>query len=540
MMRRGTNLSRKIQITVINRTGVINDGTPDSAKSAEQDGEVVLTHDITETLLATLLKNGLADSAFCGGRGECGRCLVQYRTAAPVPTALERKRLVPQQLRDGCRLACVSRPKNDCAVRLAFVETPTIPVLTEVISLPDDNDYTGQCGRKPVNWKAYIRDKKPFEGIIAVDLGTTTIAMQLRDKCSGEVADTYCELNPQRSYGADVLSRIQASCAGEKDTLQEQVRGVLERGVRQFRENFYKITNEILNISCLCIAGNTTMVHLLMGFDVSTMGRSPFVPVTLELLTENIEGEFPVYIVPGISSFVGGDITAGLYALSMLKDNFAGNSMLIDLGTNGEIVARADDRMAATATAAGPAFEGGAGANLIGTDMVAVMDRLRREHIIDETGLMCSPYFEEGIKIREKKTAQAIGAGEEGQFLLQKEDVRRLQLAKAAVRAGVEILGKILEQTTYDRVWLAGGFGYYLDVEAAFAIGLLPKQMRGKVKAAGNTSLEGAYLIGRDLLEGTLSGEKLEGILRRIKVINLAQEDEFEQLYVGYMNLEEA
>lgn len=540
MMRRRTNLSKEIQVTVIKRTDVTNGRTVVASGDEKQTGEVVLAHDITETLLTTLLKNGLADSAFCGGRGECGRCFVQYRTPAPMPTALERKRIAPQQLRDGYRLACVSRPKNNCTIRVAFVETPSTPIVTKVINLSEKNDGSVPYEKKPINWETYDAEKKTFEGIIAVDLGTTTIAMQLREKQSGEVADTYCELNPQRSYGADVLSRIQASCAGEKDTLQEHVVGVLERGVRQFRENFYKITSDILNISCMCIAGNTTMVHLLMGFDVSTLGRSPFAPVTLELLTENKEGEFPVYIVPGISSFVGGDIVAGLYALSMLKDNFAGNSMLIDLGTNGEIVARAGDRMAATATAAGPAFEGGASANLIGTDMVAVMDRLRREHIIDETGLMCSPYFEEGIKICEKKTAQGIEAGEEGQFLLQKEDVRRLQLAKAAVRAGVEILWKILGQTTCDQIWLAGGFGYYLDVEAAFAIGLLPGQMRGKVKAAGNTSLEGAYRIGRDLLDGIISREKFEEILRKIKVINLAQEDAFAQLYVGYMNLEES
>lgn len=533
-------MSKEIQVTVIKRTGVMNRGIVDASGSEKQTEEVVMAHDITETLLATLLKNGLADSAFCGGRGECGRCLVQYRTAAPMPTPLERKRLTPQQLRDGYRLACVSRPKNNCTIQVAFVEAPSTPIVTEVINLSEKNDGSAPYEKKPINWETYDAEKKTFEGIIAVDLGTTTIAMQLRDKHSGEVADTYCELNPQRSYGADVLSRIQASCAGERDTLQAQVRGVLERGIRQFRENFHKITSDILNISCMCIAGNTTMVHLLMGLDVSTLGRSPFAPVTLELLTENKEGEFPVYIVPGISSFVGGDIVAGLYALSMLKDHFAGNSMLIDLGTNGEIVARAGDRMAATATAAGPAFEGGASANLIGTDMVAVMDRLRREHIIDETGLMCSPYFEEGIKICEKKTAQGIEAGEEGQFLLQKEDVRRLQLAKAAVRAGVEILWEILGQTTCDQIWLAGGFGYYLDVEAAFAIGLLPKQMRGRVKAAGNTSLEGAYRIGRDLLGGRLSGEKFEEILRKIKVVNLAQEDAFAQLYVGYMNLEES
>ena len=533
-------MSKEIQVTVIKRTDVMNGRTVVASGDEKQTGEVVLAHDITETLLTTLLKNGLADSAFCGGRGECGRCFVQYRTAAPIPTALERKRIAPQQLRDGYRLACVSRPKNNCTIRVAFVETPSTPIVTEVINLSEKNDGSVPYEKKPINWETYDAEKKAFEGIIAVDLGTTTIAMQLRDKCSGEVADTYCELNPQRSYGADVLSRIQASCAGERDTLQAQVRGVLERGVRQFRENFHKITSVTLNISCMCIAGNTTMVHLLMGFDVSTLGRSPFAPVTLELLTENKEGEFPVYIVPGISSFVGGDIVAGLYALSMLKDNFAGNSMLIDLGTNGEIVARAGDRMAATATAAGPAFEGGASANLIGTDMVAVMDRLRREHIIDETGLMCSPYFEEGIKICENKTAQGIKAGEEGQFLLQKEDVRRLQLAKAAVRAGVEILWEILGQNICDQVWLAGGFGYYLNVEAAFAIGLLPGQMRGKVKAAGNTSLEGAYRIGRDLLDGIISKEKFEEILRKIKVINLAQEDAFAQLYVRYMNLEES
>lgn len=593
-------MSKKIKITIVIKKNDKADRKANAGAREEELQKIVMTHDSGATIMSTLLENGLVSGQFCGGRGTCGRCQIQYISPAPLPTAMERNSMEPEKLRQGYRLACMSRPKDNCVIRLAMSEERTVQILTRMIDVSDENDLNsqpmqmlsgqrttcqGMLPQSTLSPNLVMQEKEEY--MIAVDLGTTTIAMQLRGMDSGKVIDTYCEMNPQRSYGADVLSRIQASCAGADKKLQSAVWEVLRRGVEQFHNN--KITHGMKNISCMCIAGNTTMVHLLMDYDVSRLGQSPFMPITLDLLEESWENMFPVYIAPGISTFVGGDIVAGLYALSMLPGQKTGKAkkvvteqaeteqavteqavperavteqvvtdestpaknrqdsgkikMLIDLGTNGEMAVTDGDRMIVTATAAGPAFEGGASAQVIGTDMIALTAELLQTNVIEETGYMAtSPCQVRGITITQK-------------------DIRDLQLAKAAVRAGTEILWQLLDKTGnrekilpqspeqpeteqtrteqaygLQRVYLAGGFGYYLDVEAAFSIGLLPDRMRGKVQAVGNTSLEGAYRLGRDFHKKVLLKEEIQEMLARIEHVNLAKQEAFDELYIKYMN----
>lgn len=593
-------MSKEIKITIVIKKNDKADRKANAGAREEELQKIVMTHDSGATIMSTLLENGLVSGQFCGGRGTCGRCQIQYISPAPLPTAMERNSMEPEKLRQGYRLACMSRPKDNCVIRLAMSEERTVQILTRMIDVSDENDLNsqpmqmlsgqrttcqGMIPQSTLSPNLVMQEKEEY--MIAVDLGTTTIAMQLRGMDSGKVIDTYCEMNPQRSYGADVLSRIQASCAGADKKLQSAVWEVLRRGVEQFHNN--KITHGMKNISCMCIAGNTTMVHLLMDYDVSRLGQSPFMPITLDLLEESWENMFPVYIAPGISTFVGGDIVAGLYALSMLPGQKTGKAkkvvteqaeteqavteqavperavteqvvtdestpaknrqdsdkikMLIDLGTNGEMAVTDGDRMIVTATAAGPAFEGGASAQVIGTDMIALTAELLQTNVIEETGYMAtSPCQVRGITITQK-------------------DIRDLQLAKAAVRAGTEILWQLLDKTGnrekilpqspeqpeteqtrteqaygLQRVYLAGGFGYYLDVEAAFSIGLLPDRMRGKVQAVGNTSLEGAYRLGRDFHKKVLLKEEIQEMLARIEHVNLAKQEAFDELYIKYMN----
>lgn len=292
-----------------------------------------------------------------------------------------------------------------------------------------------------------------------------------------------------------------------------------------------------------------------MGYDVSSLGSSPFTPAELGLQEyKNPAWDFPVWLTPGISAFVGGDIAAGLYALDMLhplvaaerrEDGTAGHAaarmpegivaghsadqstrvtFLIDLGTNGELAITDGRRMIVTATAAGPAFEGGAGAEIVGSDMIACAAELLRKGILDETGLLAEPYFTEGVTVGEPAVR------------LRNQDIRDLQMAKAAVRAGIELLWRQMGEPELERVYLAGGFGYYLDVEAAFEIGLLPERMRGRVQSAGNMSLAGAYRIGRDLWRHKTDRHMLAARLSSIESINLAAQEDFEGLYIRYMN----
>lgn len=591
-------MSEEIKITI-----VTDDEKRNTKSEPQNDDRFIVTHDLSTTVMSTLLKNDLISGSFCGGRGDCGRCKIQFLAGATVPTPLERSVMEPDELRRGYRLACLARPKDNCVIKLALADGPKINIISEMIDVTGSDDRIGQCNKWTENQRADVM--KPAEIsqeestdqiyntgdiftnktdaiitedlVIAVDLGTTTIAMQLMGMESGQVFDTYCEMNPQRRYGADVLSRIKASCDGSREELQRIVVEVLQRGVIRFEkylagieslaERSGKMGKQLMaeepdkaetwsgkgvGICAMCIAGNTTMEHLLMGYDVSSLGRSPFTPVEICLQEyHNPAWNFRVWLVPGISTFVGGDIVAGLYALGMFPEacgeervkkecdvqnktelqnkvqdkNETYAALLIDLGTNGEMAITDGTRMIVTAAAAGPAFEGGAGAGIVGSDMVACTASLLRQGILDETGLLAEPYFTEGVTVGDP----AVRLGN--------KDIRDLQMAKAAVRAGIEILWRQMAMPELWHVYLAGGFGYYLDVEAAFAIGLLPESMRGRVSSAGNTSLAGAFMIGRDLWKQQTDKRRLERGLSSIEKINLAEQEEFEKLYLQYMHL---
>ncbi len=369
---------------------------------------------------------------------------------------------------------------------------------------------------------ALLGRRLPLKGggrrLVAADIGTTTIAMLLYHE-DGSVADRYVAVNPQTMYGADVLSRIRAAedpeCAGE---MRRQVEGVLEKGVRRFAvglsagESLYMV-----------LAANTTMTYLLMGWDVRELGQAPFAASCLWAVAGETAG-IPCFVFPGLSAFVGGDIAAGIHACRMAEGEEI--VLLVDLGTNGEMVLGNRSRRISCATAAGPAFEGGVNAGIWGADMVSLLARLLEEGVLDTTGLLSPEYFDAGIRI--------------GNVTVTQRAVRSIQLAKAAIAAGIEILLEKydIRAEQVDKVVLAGGFGYYLKPDAAARIGLLPAGLAGKAVTGGNTVLSGALRAGRQLF--SLGEESLTKTLEEInagtEVINLAMEAGFEERYIGNMD----
>ncbi|MCM1185770.1 MAG: ASKHA domain-containing protein [Lachnoclostridium sp.] len=359
--------------------------------------------------------------------------------------------------------------------------------------------------------------------LVTVDIGTTTIAMQLYGR-DGRVQAVHAAVNPQTEYGADVLSRIQAAeDAGTAARLQDMVQDVLEQGFSDFRKRLSE--NESL---FGVIAANTPMVYLLMGYDAGELGRAPFSVSHPSGIRADIRG-VPCVIFPCLSAFVGGDIVAGIYAAGMTEAKEP--VLLIDLGTNGEIVLGSKDKILACATAAGPAFEGGANKGIWGADMVSLIARLKREHIVDETGLLSDAYFESGISIGDVHVSQ--------------KSIRQIQLAKGAIAAGIRILAKEygIMYSEISKVVLAGGFGYYLSPQDAAEIRLLPKELVKKSVAGGNTALAGAFLLGREILskpQGEAAAQTATGeefLKCRIKIINLAKHPDFQENYLEEMNL---
>lgn len=356
--------------------------------------------------------------------------------------------------------------------------------------------------------------------LVAVDIGTTTIAMVLYGE-DGSEEDCFYKVNPQTAFGADVISRIQAA---ENRIFAEQqkdmVRKVLGEGFEQFQK---KISKEEKLFAV--IAANTTMNYLLMGWNTAELGTAPFLATHLDTVHTDIAGTECV-ILPGLSAFVGSDIVAGIEACGMAEQEQL--TLLVDLGTNGEMVLGNRQKMTACATAAGPAFEGGVNRGVWGADMVSLLARLLREKIVDETGLLCEPYFETGIRI--------------GDVCVTQESIRAIQLAKSAIATGIDILAERhgVNLQKIERVVLAGGFGYYLNPEAAAEIGLLPDVLRNRSAAGGNTALAGAKAIGARMLS-EFADVDFPSVWRKrgtkLEILNLAQEKMFAEKYLSYMNL---
>lgn len=465
-------------------------------KTENETSESKLFFEPGESLLLLCRKAGIPVAANCGGKGICGKCRVRFLKGAPLPTTQERRFFSPDELRRGYRLACLSRLYTDCEI-----EVPKLRMVDAVSKALD------------IKWK-------PIDGydgkyFITTDIGTTTLVMQKVSASDGQVIETYKAVNAQNRFGSDVISRLEASEHGHREELSHIIRDQLCQGVEKLGGD---------DVLFMVIAANTTMVHLLMEYDVQGLSKAPFDAVCLDEIRTEISG-IDTYIMPGYSAFVGGDIFSGILAVGSTTNNSP--TLLIDLGTNAEMVLFDSDQMAATSAAAGSAFDSIADVGLFGADVVAILYRLLKEHRIDCHGTLQDEWFEQGVAIEYKK-----------QVYITQDHIRRMQLAKAAVRCGIDYLSEAFGCALQDigQVYVAGGFGYYLDVEAAFGVGLLPDAFRGKTFACGNTALSGARVYGYDKL---VIKDKLfsnGSDFPKKKIINLAMEPDFNERYISYLD----
>lgn len=505
--------------------------------------EFVIEGTERQTLLEILQNAGIYLSAVCAGKGTCGKCKVQFLDGVPKPSKADEKFFDRKALEDGYRLACTAAPNQSCRILLADPEEEGFVVVADGVC----------CEGTQEHGKEESLERGMHCGI-AADIGTTTIAMQLVDTGSGAVIDTYTAINRQRTYGADVISRIQASNEGKQKELKTSILEDLERGIKELFSKNHVETERMV------ISGNTTMIHLLMGYSCETLGVYPFTPVNIDTietdfktLFESSEYDFPITIIPGISTYVGGDIAAGLLVCGFDKNDKV--SVLIDLGTNGEMAIGSKERILVTSTAAGPAFEGGniicgtgsipgavckaeyregkfnvytiggeKPAGICGTGVIDITYELMKHELIDETGLMDEDYFEDGILAAENG---------EKEIRFYQKDVREMQLAKSAIRAGFETLlvNYGVSYDEIDAIYIAGGFGYKIDIEKAVGIGLFPKECKDKMKAVGNSSLSGSRLY----LTDSEAGSRIAEITGKAREIQLAASSEFNDFYMQHM-----
>lgn len=424
------------------------------------------------------LKDNGYSYSICGGNygAKCGRCKVKFETAAPLPDAIERKLLSPDELREGVRLACRTNPKSSAKVSILFGNKTNIVTKS----------------------KAIDETIMPQRDVVSIDLGTSTVAFAYWDsKIKKE--RLYKADNPQIKYGSDVISRIDAAKRLGEEFVSEELKEFLYKGVCEVSGD--EITKDIP----VYVGGNTIMLHVLAGEDASGLGAYPFTPVFLDEKKITYK-DVNFILLPGISSFVGADITAGLISEGFLPIGEESKGRLfIDLGTNAEIALSDGEKIYCTACAAGSAFSTDAG---VGSEGISALANLLREGKVDETGLL----LDEKAPISQK-------------------DIRDIQLAKAAVATGIEILlnKSGLKYEDIVSVSVAGGFGYFLNVEDAVSIGLIPKELKDVTNACGNTCLHGSLIYDKVKKE-------LKDFRESFVPIESALEEGFDDLYLRQVN----
>lgn len=594
-----------------------------------------LTVEKGSNLLEILNSSNIYLESTCGGHGTCGKCKIRVLDGEIAPSDSDLKKLTEEEIATGYRLACKVEVEKDIVIEITdvmkedadrksstskltgielktsfkkeYLELPK-PVLQEdqigdleriKRELPNGENYniTLDALRKLPEairkekfkitvtiYKDTIIDVEPGNTLqelygVAFDIGSTSIVGTLVDLNTGDAKAVFSTGNPQRSYGADVISRITyASEPGGVETLRSKV----VEGMNDIIDNLCKKAEiGIFNIYHVATVGNTTMHHLFLGIDPSYLARSPYIPAFHEAqilsakeIGLDVNPSARVFVVPNIAGYVGADTIGVVLDTKMETDSQI--KLAIDIGTNGEVLLGSKEKLLSCSTAAGPAFEGASikygmraaegaiekvqidtectvetignkpAVGICGSGLLDAVAQLVKVGVIDEGGRILPPELIKGVspKILERVVKGEHGydfiliqeekSGIDGPILLTQKDVRELQLAKGAIYAGVHIMMKELNIKKEDiaEIILAGAFGSYIDKESALLIGLVPAIEIDKIKSIGNAAGRGAQMV---LMSDT---EKLRSIdiSNMVKYIELSSSQDFQMEFMSAIN----
>lgn len=467
------------------------------------------------SLLQALQRHQVPVFAPCGGNGTCGKCRVTVRGEGEVT-------------------ACLYPVTNDIEV--------VLPDQREAQVLVEQHTFSRSLPLAP--GVCLMLSDEPMG--VAIDIGTTTCALYFADLTNGRLIETMAMLNPQGRFGADVISRIQY--ATHSPAHLGELQKAVVKGINECLMRFCRSRSvPAANIVKIIVAGNNTMLHLLIGADPSGIGLAPYTPQFTDRqvtkggqlgLTCHPDAE--VILLPSVSAYVGADIVAGLASLS--PPGHISTYLLMDIGTNGELALVTPTKVWCCATAAGPAFEGatiscGSGAvtgaisqfnengyqvignvkpvSVCGSGLIDVVAHLVRTGLVSSDGNMANEFVL--AQASETSTGKAI--------TLKQADIREVQLAKSAIISGVNILLRVagMSLESLDAVFLAGGFGNYINIENGITVGLLPGGLPHKIIPIGNSSGTGALasLLSEDF------DAIAEAIRARTRYIELSTNEDF-------------
>lgn len=477
-------------------------------------------------LMEKLLAEGAVDNP-CNGKGVCGKCRVKILTDIPEPTDIERKHLSDEELSSGIRLSCQVVPTEDMKIKLIHKERRQ-KILT-----------SGYMPEFPFCTSPDIHElKAETVAGVAIDIGTTTLVCSLVDMRAGNELACTTAVNGQTRYGLDVITRItyelehpEEGADKLRQALLSSVNGMVDQacsiaGIKN--EDIYEIT----------VSANTVMMHTLLGIDATSMGRAPYRPAFTE--AKNLKADAVgikanpaamVYCLPAVSAFAGADVVAGAAVCDLI--NRKGNVLLVDIGTNGEMVLARDGRLTCCSCAAGPALEG----MNISCGMSAADGAVSDIHIVDGevkltvvgdeepsgicgSGILaavreminCSIVRPNGAyvkldQLREddyRRTLLRLDDAGRREFLVSEaagivitqQDIRQVQLAKGAILSGVTVLleNAGMEVKDLNEIIIAGQFGANISADILTGTGILPAEAADIITYAGNTSKAGAYM----------------------------------------------
>jgi uncharacterized 2Fe-2S/4Fe-4S cluster protein (DUF4445 family) len=581
------------------------------------------------TLLDAARQMGVGLSGVCGGHGKCQACkvrLLEGRVSDPTPR--EKETFTAEQLQEGWRLACQTYPAADCKVHVP-AESMTAPQRTQVEGLEitvapqpsvraypvrlqestlsnvqaDDEsllrtinrEHDLSCTRTDIevlrglspllrswNWECQASvceheiigvstGQSPVLGF-AADLGTTKIAGYLVDLKDGRTLASKGVMNPQISYGEDIISRIQAtlSSPGVGAGLQKAAVEALNQLASDLCQEVGAAVTDIVDS---VIVGNTAMHHLLLGLPVKQLVLAPFVPAASRAMDckardvgLRVASGAYVHFLPNIAGFVGGDHVAMLLATTQVKSS--GLVIALDIGTNTEVSLIDGENISSVSCASGPAFEGyhikhgmraarGAiekvrienndvqietiddapPAGMCGSGVLDAMAQLHVAGVVDGSGRMLDshPRVRTDQGYREFVLVQEGESGAPMTVVLTQRDIRELQLAKAAIQTGIQVLlatnGRMEQEL--DQVIIAGAFGSYIDVSSAVAIGMMPNLPLERFKQVGNAAGMGARMA----LVSSSQRMKAQIIASRVKYVELGSASQFSETFLKACSL---
>ena len=552
-----------------------------------------------ETALDAMMRAGESLCAPCAGRGICGKCRIIARGELTAPADAERDHLSPDELAAGVRLACQARIAGDVTIQAAgpgpsdawrdiagsaniLLQTRGFGPARSRLSEREPQQQPRPCSQL---------HRQPADLAVALDIGTTTLVAYLVDCSTGLIKDAAGALNPQATHGADLISRIAFSeTPGGPETLRREATQAADDLVRVLLQRSGVSGDDVKWVGAV---GNTCMHHLFLGIPAGGLGRIPYAASVLDtgvmsalsagLTSVNPEAGF--FFLPNIAGFVGSDALA--VALVAGMDECSRPTLAIDIGTNGEILLAANGRILACSAAAGPAFEGvnisygtiaAQGAidwvgfagppphgdieihvigniephGICGSGLISLVAALRRAGLVSEAGAFEPEAIDPESPLARRIATDPGPGGIEfivrdpgdvalphgiapARVALTQRDIRELQLAKAAIRAGAEaLIAKAgIRAADIEQIVLAGAFGTYLDTYAAQAIGLLPGAPQARITALGNAAGEGAALA----VASCDAYREARRLARIIEHVELGADPRFMQVFADSMLL---